>query len=84
VRSWLAIAAFAVFAFNAITMGSGALGYEGDPPNQTVIGDASVMGLYSLMRTLFFGMALLSLAVIEWPKVVAAVKAWFEDIRPGG
>jgi len=83
-RSFLALAAFALFAFNAITMGNGALGYEGEPPNQAAIGDASVMGLYSLLRVMFVGLAILSLAEVEWAKASSALRQWVDDIRPGG
>jgi hypothetical protein len=83
-RSALALAAFVLFAFNAATMGDGSLGLEGDPPNQTVIGDPGVMGIYSLIRIAFIGLAMLSLAAVEWGALARRIKGRLDgvDVQP--
>jgi hypothetical protein len=61
VRTALALVAFIVFAFNAFTMGDG-------------FGDPGVAGIYSLIRAIFIGLAILALAVVEWDVAIASLK----------
>jgi hypothetical protein len=63
------LAAFVWFAFNAVTIGDGSSGLMGDAPNQTVVGDPGVMAIHSVARIVFIGLAVLSLAALDWRQV---------------
>lgn len=62
-RSPFAFAAFVFFAFNAVPMDEGA-------------GDPSILGV---VRILFVGLALLSLAQVKWTRVGEFLEEHFSD-----
>jgi hypothetical protein len=65
-KSLLAIVAFVWFAFNAATFGDGGVW---DSTYHQSIGDSNVMAAHAVGRIVFVGLALISLALVNWGPV---------------
>jgi hypothetical protein len=65
-RRLFALACAAWFLGAAALMGDGRFGTSGDPPNEEVIGDPTVMAVYFVARLLFVGLALMALGLVDW------------------
>jgi len=68
-RSLFAVACAAWFLGVAAMMGDGRLGTAGEPPNEEVIGDPTVMAVYLVARLLFVGLALMALGMVDWTRM---------------
>jgi hypothetical protein len=62
-KSVLALTAFLWFAYNAATFGDGGVS---DPQHQQSAGDQGVMAAHAAAQILFVGLALVSLALVNW------------------
>lgn len=69
-RTVMLVVAAIWFGGAAILIGDGSDGLVGDPPNQEIIGDPTVMAIHLVARVLFVGFAILALAFVDWAAVV--------------
>lgn len=68
-RSLLAAAAAVWFTYNAVTfLPAGSVVYANPGAPGGIDGDAGAVAITWAARTIFVGLALVALALIEWPK----------------
>jgi len=68
-RSVFTIGSAVWFLGAAVLMGDGSVATGGEPPNQEVFGDPTVMAIHLAARLAFVGLALLALALVDWSDV---------------
>ena len=69
-RTMMSVVAAIWFGGAAIVIGDGSSGLLGDPPNQEVIGDPTVIAIHLVARVLFVGLALFAMAFADGPALV--------------